>query len=227
MNKRAIGWIGGGLGLAFTFAAGLWSVYPENQEKAAGLYQSAAVAAGLAEAPPAPAPIRNFIVAGFTAPAAPAYAPDTAAQGCSAEGQVVRLAYGTAIIADERQAELLRHPAISGNQEKYMQLRRGAIASALEAQWQAALHADAAWGITGFNLRDPQQGERLQSWLNERAQEIYRTHGLKIAFRVNAASGIQVLPPRSNAIDACTQAGHVPPPLENASPAGNAGPRPF
>ena len=245
MKKKTMGMIAGGLGLAFACAGGLWSLYPENRQETLSLIQNAGAAAGLLEPPPAPpAPVASFIQAGFTPPApagqqraaapAPAYMPDIAAQGCSADGKIVRLAYGIAIIEDERRAVLLSHPAINGNQEKYIAQRRSDIGALIGAQWQAAIaafntqDAQANGGmLSGLNFREPQAGASLQGWLNDRAQELYAQHGIKVGFRVNAASGAQVLAPRMNAIDACTPAGRVPPPLENVQPQGSGGPRPF
>lgn len=248
MKKKTMGMIAGGLGLAFACAGGLWSFYPENRQETLTIIQNAGAAAGLLEPPPAPpAPVASFVRAGFTPPApaaqqgqqraaAPAlsYLPDIAVQGCSADGQVVRLAYGIAIVEDERRAALLSHPAISGNPEKYTRQRRSDIAALVEAQWKAEIAAlntqDAqanSGTLSGLNFRKPQAGASLQSWLNERAQEIYAQLGIKVGFRVNAASGAQVLAPRSNAIDACTPAGRMPAPLENVQPPNSGGPRPF
>jgi len=233
MNKKTIGLVAGGLGLAFAGAAGLWSMYPENREKVAVLYEQAAIRVGLAEpTAAAPEPIRNYIETGFPLPqpapgqqrpAGSPYMADMAAQGCSANTQVMRLAYGVAFVSDERRDAVLGLPQIGGDHEKYMALRREQVARLIEAKWKT----DITGALANLNLQDRAQVNVLEAWLNTRTREIYRQFGLQVAFRVNTASGVQSLPPRSDAVDACTPQDRVTAPLENAAPATRNGPSPF
>lgn len=233
MKKKTIGWIAGGLTALFVYGAGVAMMYPANQEKVTTLYNEASIALGLREAPPAPVKVRNFITAGFSLPVAagqdkkakapePAWQPAMTAQGCSTDNKVVRLAYDYAIIADENKAENLNHPTVLGNIEKYKELRSGDIAALVQSHWQ-----DDVKTLATLDLRDQAQGDKLQTWLNTMAQDLYKQQGLKVAFRVNTAAALDVEAARTDAIDACTPDGVMPPPLKDPAPTGGPAPEPF
>ncbi|GEM_PF-2948143 len=230
MKNKTIGLIAGGIAGVFALAAGMWSFYPENRELVANVVQDAAASIGIAgPAAPPPAPARNFIKAGFTGAEIPAYMA-MSAQGCSQDGKVMRLAYAAAIVEDERQAGVMDLPGVRGNKERYLDQRRDDIAVALQEKFKAETkgmkaNTDAEGS---FDLRTGSYGDVMQVWLQDRAEEIHEQLGLKIAIRMNAASGLRIALPRSDAIDACTPEGRMPEPLLNARGAGGKeAPKPF
>ena len=191
-KKKAAGLVAATLAGIFTVAAGLWSVYPENRETVADYAREFGI---LDPLPPVPEEPLYFITAGQRAEN---YLPATAVQGENANGQTVRLIYRTAIVADERHEELLAHPRINNDEEKYQALRRDTITDIMQKNWR-----ENAARLSRLDFTDNENAAILQKWLEGCAAELYETHGLKVSFMVNTVTAVEILqsPQADNAGD--------------------------
>lgn len=235
MKKKTGFMVAGGLALAFVYAAGIWGAY--NKET----IHDIAINAGWMEPPPPPQePPRHFINAGFETTAGEiSFQPHMAVDGCSMDNQVTRLIYETAILADEKRHDILVHPRIAGNIEKYNEQRRSDIVSVVEENWQqeaselsvapTMTHVEPNSTITGLDFSVDQHGDSLQRWLQDMTTQIYEQHGLKVILRVNVDNGLDVTPARSDILDACSPEGFVPTPKSETDtlPAPEDSPSPF
>ncbi len=212
MNKKTKWLIAGGLTTAFAYGAAMWAVYPENRDTLTELGRQIGIVDPL---PPPPAEPATVVTAGYRAgsQSAPRYMPSMAADGCSADGASVRLAYEISIIEDEKREEILRHPRIRQDEDKYITLRRADIRDSIQKAWRAdtaqvsagptLTPVEPAGTLTGFDFSRTTHSDALQKWLGERAEEIYQTHGIKIAIKVNLENGLHITPPQSNAARGC------------------------
>ncbi len=210
--KKGTKWlIAGVLGIAFAYATAVWALYPDNREDITDFGRNMGI---LEPLPPPPAQRPVYVTAGFKQAPKSEYMPPVAAQGCNADDQLVRLNYEISFVEDEKRDEILNHPRIAGDNEKYMSLRRSDVTEIIQKQWQAE------------SAKIAQNPGSLQKWLKSRADEIYQTHGLKVSFRVNIENGLDITEPRTNTLNACSPAGFVPPPLKNSGSSGTS-PQPF